>query len=325
MKSLTGAHWARGLLLAVSVIASTSASAAESTAISLTPGVIVDTQDAAVYLPDPSGHAKAVNMLDGRIAWTSTERAFPLMLRDNKLLALGVVEQFGFGMVLLLDPVNGAVLDRIAFDLPESVSADFLPQPNREFVVSTEPTSSGARLFWRFQSRPLQGALMVNADGEPEINVKDLSGALDIVLTGERAYARHLQRAVSPPRVLPPELTASERLREVQGRQFRGADDTALLATRAVDHPTLGSINQWSFHDRRSGKLLGSLESLYSAAPFVLADKTLIYRAAASGQMDAAGQWLEQPTRLVGYSLGSARELWATPLLDQTYRGVMPP
>jgi len=312
------ALWMTTALLTIAAFGSAHAASAGQP---LSPGVLVDSNTDVVYVVDKAGRMQAVNLSNGSIAWTSDERAYPLLVFNGSVLALGVVEQFGYGMVLLLDPRSGAIVDRIAFDLPEAVAASFTPSPERQFTVNAVGSAGNVRLHWRFQARPLRGALLEGAENE-EI---DLAGAVDIVSAGKRGYALPVRKAVAPPAALSPELLRAQKLAKVSGRQFRGADDAYVLATQALEHSSFGSINEWSFYDRRSGKLLGKLQSQYAFVPFLIQGKQLLYRAPAEGFADPSGQWVDKGVRLVGYDFERSRELWSVEMMDPEYRGAMPP
>lgn len=313
----------RGALFAA-VCAVAMISSATAGSLSLTPGIVVAPELTRAYAATPDGHVQAIELDGGRVDWISRERGLPLALVDGRLVALGSVEQFGLGMLLLIDPATGDARDRIAFDLPEEVSADLLPKPSRTFSATVVESGSGVRLYWSYRGRPLRGALLTRADGEPESNEgQTLEGAVDLVLGGSRAYAVTVSESVSYPLPVAPDLAAGEQLPGIEGRQFRAVDGAHVLATQAQE--IAGSQHHWTVYARSGGAALGSLSSVYAYAPFVVSGTQLVYRAAPSQQVSAADRQTELRTRLVGFDLRDERERWSVPVLDFFFRGPYPP
>lgn len=314
--------WCLGLGLAVGW-SGASALALDPDSTWLAPGVVVDSGRELAYVTAPDGHAQAIVLADGRVSWISHERALPLGMHRGQLIALAVTEQFGLGMVVLLDPATGNALDRVAFDLPEMVSADVLPAPQRRFVATLGATEDALRLYWRYEARPLRGAMLEAAAGTDGLVVQ--RGAVDLQFAGDRTYASTVRSAVEWPQLASPELTVSERLPGVGGSQFRAADAGHVLASSARSDAVLGWVNRWQIHDRTSGKLLGELDSPYALAPFVVRGDTLFYRALLSAQQGSDGRLVEQPTRLVAFDLRHSQPLWSVAVNDLVYRGPPPP
>jgi hypothetical protein len=289
-------------------------------------GIVVDDQLAVAFVADAEGMARAVVLADGRSNWVSGERAFPLALSQGKLVALASLDQFGMGMLLLLDPASGAPIDRIAFDLPETVSADTMPQPQRQFEIVAAPNANGVRLHWQYQSRPLRGAVIADPlTGEPSSSTTFDAGVIDLALDGTRALAIPVAGTLAAPPRYQPDVAPAQRLPGLRGVQFRAADDRHVLESLDVDDPLLGPAHRWIIHARDRSERLGSLVSAFSQAPFLVQGSTLVYRTGAVGQRTADGAWTEQPTRLVGYDLEHEIELWSVPVLELKFRGAMPP
>lgn len=315
----------RVVLLAALGAATLIGPASAASSLNLAPGVVVSADLTRAFVSASDGRVQAIELDGGRIAWTSMERASPLALVDGRLLALGSVEQSGLGMVLLLDPASGDARDRIAFDLPETVSADLFPQPSRSFAATLSETGGGLRLHWRYRGRPLRGALIAtDAEGEPDVGqATELEGAVDLLLGGSRAYAVPLRDVVDYPPTAAPDLAASEQLPGIVGRQFRAADSQHVLASQGEE--VAGGLNRWTVYARTGGTALGSLQSAYAYAPFVVAAGQLVYLAAPQQSLDADGRLTELPMRLVGHDLGDGRERWSVAVLDPQFRGPFPP
>lgn len=309
--------------LGISLIALSS----NASSLRLDAGVVLDDAAGIAYVADPAGFIQAIDISNGQTRWISNERGLPLDLSEQRLLALGTVEQFGLAMLLILDPASGSNVDRVAFDLPEWVSAELVAKPQRRFTVSTQAHSDGVRLYWDYQSRPLRGALIVDPDAplESDVGRRQMSGAVDISLGTRGSYALPVRHAYTAPTTASPNLAANERLPGLQGQQFRAADDQHVLVSRAVDNDPFGTINHWDIHQRQGGTLLGQLESHYALAPFVVRGDLLIYRSQPISIQTTSDQMLEHGPQLRAYDLKRQRQLWSVDVLDLEYRGPMPP
>lgn len=303
---------------------------AQADAIRLDSGVLIDTATHTAYITDPSGYLQAIALDNGAVRWVAGERGLPLDLTQGQLVALGTVQQFGLGMLLLLDPSTGAISDRVAFDLPEWVSAEIVAKPSRRFSMDSSLTADGMRLFWQYYTKPLRGALLSEGEGtgrEPEpADHRQMEGALDLHLDGSQgAYTLTVRDAqVRPPQRVP-NLSAEQRLPGLDGRQFRAANDTHVLLSSTLEHERYGVIHQWELHDRAGARRIGSLQSHYALAPFMVLDDVLIYRAQPLILEHASGDIEENGTQLRAYDLKRGAELWRVDVMDLEYRGPMPP
>ena len=307
---------------ALSAILAGPAFAQDAGTLSLAPGIVVDSNRELAFAVAPAGHAQAVVLADGRTLWSSSEPMLPLAIVDGRLLALSSTRQPGLGMLLIVDPASGNALDRVAFDLPETVSAEFIPGPNRSFTAQIADAGDGVRLHWRHESWPLRGAVVLDEDGGTDPRQVE-SGAIDISFGGDRAYATPLREAVAPPASASPAATSEEHLQGIPGVQYAAVDRAAILASVALEDPAAGY--RWTIHDRRSGRALGALESSYALAPFVVNGERLVYRAEAEGRLQADGSWINLETRVVGHDLRTGRPLWSLAVHPMVFRGPMPP
>jgi len=302
-------------------VASTPTHAAEPNALKLSPGILLDSQFTRAFFTDPAGFTSAVSLEDGRSLWLSGERAAPLALSGDRLLALGSLPTFGLGVILVLDPNTGNTVDRIAFDLPEGVDADVSPKPQREFTISAVPGAGGTRFYWHYQARPLRGA-MLEDQAEPETV---LHGAFDLRFNGNRGYLEALRGESREPRPESIEVGPQEHVANLAGRQFRAANGAHVLGSESLEDPVFGIVNRWTIVERAQERTLGSLTSPYAYAPFAVSGKTLWYRAQPISYRAESGEWIEQAARLVAYDLKNSREKWSVNVLDTVFRGAMPP
>jgi hypothetical protein len=308
----------RLILAAAAVLAGGSANAATDV---MAPGVLVDSATGRAYVADVGGRTQALTLAEGRALWASEEIALPLAERDGTVYALGQPGLVGVGTVLLLDAGTGVVRDRIAFDLPEHVEATVVATPKGRFTARLVDQDGTLRLYWRHVAQPLRGAY--------EAGVSELrsdSGAVDLRASGSRVVAVPVTEAVEAPPAPAVNLAADQAIAGLDGRQFRGMGDTAVLASDVVEDARHGLAWRWTFQSRASTRAAGSLVMPQSMAPFALVgDERVLFRAEAYGVRTAEGREQYEPTRLVLWDLAAGRERWRLPVLDPVYRGTLPP
>ncbi len=287
----------------------------------LAPGVLVDVDAGRAIVADAAGYAQAVSLADGASAWISSEPAFPLLETPGRLLALGRIEARGVGLLLLLDPADGSVLDRIAFDVPEDVVASVMPRPKAQFSVQAQATPEGARLFWREVAAPLRGAVYGDGSDEPRIS----EGAFDLVLDARRSLAIPLRDAVAPAAGPTPDLAPGERLSTLGERQFRGLADASAMSSAPVADATFGARWQWTVQVRGAGRAIVGPALPYAYLPFAVSGSTLVYRTEPAAWIDANGRTAGHPARLAAWDLARGVARWHVDVLDPVYRGPMPP
>ena len=283
-------------------------------------GVLVDAAAGRAYVTDATGILQARTLPDGRLVWSSAEMADPLLDFGDRMLALGRIDTKGVGLLLLLDLADGRVLDRIAFDLPEHVAAVLAPQPSAKFEINAERTAQGARLIWRHWSAPLRGAY-VPGESEPKYS----EGAFDVVLAAQRNLAVPLEQMPELPAAPSIELAPAERLPGLTGRQFRSADDDAVMAAEAVADPAFGTAWRLTLRTRASSRVAGSLTLPYSYVPFALLGETVLYRIEAAYWRDARGAVQGHPAQLVAFDLERGQQLWAVEVSPLQFNGPLPP
>lgn len=293
---------------------------AHAAATELARGVLVDAAHGRAWVTDATGTMQARALPDGRRVWSTTEPADPLLDLGEQLLALGRIDTKGVGLLLLLDAADGRVLDRIAFDLPEHVAAVLAPQPSAKFEMSAERTAQGARVTWRHWSVPLRGAYV---PGESDTTYSE--GAFDVTLSPQRNVVVPLAEVPALAAAPSIELSATERVPGLEGRQFRSADDSAVMAAEATPDPVFGTAWRLTVRARASGNAAGSISLPYSYVPFVLLDDIALYRTEAAYWRDARGEVQGHPAQLVAYDLTRGRQLWAVEVPPLQFNGPLPP
>lgn len=297
------------------------------TPVALSPGVLVDLAGEHAFAVDPDGFTQKLDLGNGAASWVSPEKAYPLVVADGLLVTLAAPDAPGSAVILLLDPGSGGVVDRVSFDLPESVSANFFPTPKRRFRAAARDTLEGVRIIWSQESRTLRGAAIVEIDaaGNEEINPGTVQqGAFDLVRDQERYYAIPVRTALAEPSPAPLALPAAARIPDLPGEQLRAADDRHVHVSEAVPHEQFGQVYRWSIHDR-TGARKGGYTSPYAFAPFVASDDLLVIRDQPFGHAERGDRWVERGARLVVIDLASGTERWSFQVLDSEYRGPMPP
>ncbi len=294
---------------------------------SLGTDIVVDPSGQTLYVVDPAGYAQAVAVDDGRRYWANTEQATPIAMVGGRLLVLGMPPQRGMGLLLMIDPATGVTVDRIAFDVPEDVTASAALRPLQRFRLQVESGTDGLRLRWQYTGRPMRGAL-IDADGDGDLSAESLaqveSGAFDIVTEGQRTLAIPVRDASEPTAPSGVALSAEESLQGIDGRQFRAADDAYVLASVATPDADLVTAYRWSIHAREDGRFLGRLDSPYAYAPFMVRGSLLVYRAEPTLVLQG-DKYVGQPSRLVAFDLATGAERWSVPVREAEYRGPMPP
>lgn len=292
--------------------------------IEIAPGVFADRDGKRVYLSNPSGFPEARDLDDGRLLWTGDEPALLLARVEDRWLALGQAGRYGWGMMLMIDAATGKVQDRIAFDLPESVSAAVGAEPMRRFDARVENSGSNLRLHWRYAARPLRGALLIE-DGAVASEGIELEGVLDVQINGTRTLAVPRLDVTPQPLRASPDLAPSQRIEGLGDRQFRSADDSHILAPESRSDDTFGTVWRWRLASRSEGLLETTLDQPFALAPFLMLEGRLLFQAPPVSYAKASGGWEQHGLRLVMHDLAEGRELWSVELLDREFRGVLPP
>ncbi len=302
-------------------------SAGNAASVVLSPGVLLDVESDRAFVVDPSGFTQHLDLGNGAARWVSPDKAYPLALADGVLVTLSAPDSSGTAVLLLLNPVSGEAIDRVSFDLPETVSANFFPRPKRRFQASAVDTPEGVRIFWRHEFQELRGAAIAEIDqaGNEVINpITVEAGSFDLVRDQNRYYAVPVRTDFSVPAVPALALGDAERVADVSGVQLRAADNRHIQTSQALPHDTFGQIYQWSIYNRQ-GERQGGYKSPYAHAPFVVTEGMMVIREQPFGYAESDGSWVERGTRLVVIDLASGTERWSFQVLDQEYRGPLPP
>lgn len=310
----------------IALIAGLASASASLAATRLGEGVLVNDAQTLAYAVTPAGSLEAIDLNDGRILWTSAERAWPLDVADGRLWAIAQGVQRGTGVLLAIDPADGQIRDRIAFDVPEQVDTSAEPRWYRRFQARLAEEGGRKRVYWHFWSAPKRGAL-IQEEGETGAaaqGVREVIGAFDIEVAAGQIYAVPVRQSVEFPLDPAAQLAAGERLPNLAGLQYRAADEAEVLVSEPRADAVYGRLYRWQFHSRSGGSALGSFDYPLAYAPFLSTGGQVLVRAGAIG-FDAGNGWEERPVRLLSIDLASGRERWSVPLYDTQPNGAMPP
>ncbi len=292
-------------------------------AFQMAPGVLVDAsgQASVTWVADAQGRVAAIDLDNGSVRWRGPAEGLPLALVEQQLVVLGRPERAGQLSLQLLDPETGAVRGGVLGDLPDGVLASPDPQPNRRFDATADLSSGSLKIRWTYAEWPLRGALLAKKAGVDNER-RELDGVVSVDFGANRVQAIS---GLGMPAPRTPDLTDAERVRNLDGVQFRGADDLTVQVSTAVADEVLGTQWRWSLHDRTSGRALGNAVLPNASAPFLLRGTQLLWRSEPLTRRQPSGDYETLAARLVAQDLASGRELWSVDLLDRNYRGVMPP
>ena len=289
----------------------------------LAPGVLIGGADfpSSAWIADDVGRVASINLDNGAMNWRGPAEGLPLTVRDGKLIVLGRPERSGQMNLLLLDPASGSKLGNLVGELPDGVLASPYAQPNRTFTAVADNSTGALRVIWTYSEWPLRGAVLED-DTSPDAGRREFNGVMTVDLS---ANTLQLSTTPSAPVIVAADLTGSERVPGVKGTQFRSADGVYAQAASPVADDVLGTAWRWVLLERSSTRAVAELQLPYSHAPFLVRANRLFWQSPPIAKRQASGDYLQQSLRLVCQDLTTGLELWSVNLLDQEFRGVLPP
>lgn len=313
-----------GLALALLVLLAPGASMAAGDPLrSLYDGVVVDSASGAAYVMSPRGGVDALELATGNVIWNSRDAAKPLLIKDGKLLAQARPGKDGELVVVALDAKAGKPAGRVDIEIPGFVRANVLDGPSRKFRAQAFEAADGAVVVtWTAEEgRALQGLVEPEEDGTP---VQDAAAAAKTpTLSGAVKIDVAAGRAVPVSGAEPRSLTAQVAGDAIDARQIRSIDGRHILRSERNPEGGLWNRYRWTITDA-AGVKLGSVEAPVSMAAFVVSGNQLFYVAQPSVRREE-NKLVEQPLRLRALDLRTGAELWASAVVDSTYRGPFPP
>lgn len=344
------------LALAFGLLAGLAATAGASS-VQLHEGVLVSSDDGAVYVMTREGGIDALDPAAGHVVWRTHEAAKPLLLDGATLVAQTEPARSGELLVTVFDTRGaGTPLHRARLALPEGVVGAVDQSLRSTFVVDASRADQGVVIDWKSQVRPAKGVPpWVRGDLEgPGLGTAKSAGTTrrsdgTAVETTRRERGRavldldsgDLEKAAalgkaddarSPVRASGPmlaELAADQRLAGIDGRQFLSADGRHVLGSVRGPAGQVRTGHRWTLFDRQSGETVGTAMVPVSARPFVVRDGVLVlvtpprYYRAATGS-GAADDWAIESYTVRGIDLRTGAERWAREVRDAEYRGPVP-
>jgi hypothetical protein len=331
MKNAVRAAWALALLVGLLAPALAFAQTAASVS-ALHDGVVVDAGRGLAYVMNSKGGIDALDLATGNVRWTSTAAVKPLALVDGVLLAQAATAQAGELPVVALD-AKGSAKSQLRIPLPAGVLAQAIDGPTRRFQANVFVAEDGAVVVaWAAtDEKPLQGMVPPEMDGtqapaadavpasavaEPKTGAARLDLANGRVAEVVSDKAKVLQ--------LTPRRAGAAAAKGLDlRRQLPSVDGRHVLSTEPV--AAAGGVKRyrWTITDAAGAKV-GSVESPVSRASFVVAGDRVLYVAPRAARVEG-GRLIEEPLRLQTVDLKSGSNVWASAVIDTTFRGPFPP
>jgi hypothetical protein len=173
----------------------------------LCPGVVVDPVRGAAYLMNPQRGIDAIELSSGRLIWSTSAAAKPLVLSDQRLVAQAETagDAHSLRIVVLDTKRAGKAVLEASLPLPPDVSPSINDGLGARFTVDARAGDGVVSIWWSFSQRTVSG--MFRPGGTPE---RTQSGAARVDLKTGRveslsaAQARALQRGDSAAGKPPP-------------------------------------------------------------------------------------------------------------------------
>lgn len=320
MKMSVRAGMAATLLALLALLTPGASMAAGDSIRALHEGVVIDSASGAAYVMSPQGGIDALELATGNVMWKSRDAAKPLLLKDGKLLAQARPGKDGQLVVMALDAKGGKTQGRVDIEIPSFIRANVLDGPSRKFRAQAFESADGAVVVtWTAEEgRALQGLVEPENEGTPvqtaaaAAKVPTLSGAVKVDVAAGRA--------VPVSDVEPRSLTAGN---VADSRQMASIDGRHILRSERNPEGGLWNRYRWTITNA-AGVKLGSVEAPVSMAEFVVSGNQLFYVAQPSVRKEE-NKLIEQPLRLRALDLRTGAELWASAVVDSTFRGPFPP
>lgn len=308
----------RTILVALFTLCAGAATASES--LSLSPNAVLGADRTALYVSAPDLSLRAYGVGDGKPLWSTAIPGRPLAEINGRLITLGAPPQAGVARFQVLNADTGALISKVDAVLGAPMRAEVAPQPGSSFAVTAEAMADDhLRIHWRYEARPLRGALLAENDDHSEY--VETAGTVDLILAGDQTQVQ-LREAMSAPVFLP--RVAAEKQKTKLSPQFRARDDAHVMISREVSDPVFGVRYQWEVYARGESERLGTATALLPYSSFAVTGSTLLMQALPYSTHSAEGE-LSVGEHIIGIQLGSGAERWRIAVLNSRYEGPLPP
>jgi hypothetical protein len=360
------------MLVAVFICTAGSNSAAESkgkmhpaaSGFQLRPGVVVNAGRGVVFVMNHNRGIDADDLSLGRVLWSTTIAAKPLLEFDDRLVAQAEAHNDGtLPIVVLNSRTGGEPIFEADVPLPAGVSAFIDDRLGAQFSVAARTEPAASFVSWRSMRTAISGVYRPGAAqtresrGAARIDLK--TGQVHPLRSDELVESRdhwpapvqHLLQSgalrVRPWRAGNLILAAESRgdrmvLERWDGASgqafssielepgfsvaFASSDDRLILTRKAIgaDAATGWQNYEWTIYSLETCQQVAKIRMLISAAPFFIWHSILVYESRPYGRR-INGAWTEEPLELRAVDLKTRTEAWKIRLRDTVYRGPPPP
>jgi len=320
-------------LLATSSLATFAASGrSDSGSVTLRPGVVVDGAHAIAYVMHPEGGIEALDLQHGTPLWRSRDAERPLALSGSQLIAQARPGDQGELRIVALDvQSNGVRRSEADLPMPAGIRADAVETMQQFFHVRAAPTAQGVVVSWDSELRP---NLVPRTLGRIDLSaVSTRSGAKRTAWGGWQGNALFDPQAG---RLMPLDdvqaqifaaslksTTALLSPPDATERVFTSVDGQYRLTSRPGTSKDANHRYSWTISEVSSGRVLGTIDSRVSMAPFSIVGNQVIHVAMPRTHGKGAGR-IDLPLRLRAVDLTTGSELWSRELRDPEFRGPTP-
>jgi hypothetical protein len=327
----------------------------------IAPGVAVDDRGSTVFLTSPERRLEARDVATGALRWSSAEAVRPLAAAAGRVLAQADAPAGRLDLVLL-DAASGRRIAAEALALPEGVTAPIDEVLGTRFDVRVEQAGPEARIDWRWEQRPVRGALLEDDDAD----VRRAEGAVVVHLAAARFTAAPPRAVPQGPPPLPASLDAEaaagsfrERPLRIGARlvatrenpdgslqlkrwsdtgaplpdmplpagvtlQMGSADGAHVLVSAPAGGRAPDRAHAWTVVSLATGLAVAAFRAPTGAAPFVVAAGRVLVVEPPLGYRAADG-WREEPRRIEAFDTRADRVVWTQPMRNFAYRGPVAP
>jgi len=318
-------------ILAITLVSNASAQQVPTApSLKLAPGVIVDPDRGFAYVMSTEGGIDAVELARGTRVWHSNAAAKPLVLAGDLLVCQGDARSGNNALEIVIVNVRQRGESVLARTVPlaSGVQVSIDAMLTGTFTSSALVVGREVVVSWAYAAHPER------ARGMPDTTPRDdKSRQAPAAPPARGSFRMDLSSGEVTP--LPPEqapavvpapsnLGPRARLPNVPDLQFLSADSLHVLGVQRIAADPAWERFRWSIHQRVSGAKVGEFGAHWSWAPFVVLGAQIIYLT--PPYMRRTDQKLaEEPNKFRAADLATGRELWAWPVRDTAYRGLIPP
>ncbi len=330
----------------------------------LRPGVIVDAGRGVVFVMDRNREIDADDLSSGKVLWSTTIAAKPLLTFDDRLVAQAETHNVGTLPIVVLNSQTGQSIFEAAIPLPAGVSAFIDDRLGAQFSVTAQTKPAALFFSWRSTRTVISGVYRPGAPETHEIqwcraNRVFTTGQIQSMNSNELVESRDqwpatVQHLVDSRALLMPPWRAGSLILGAQRRgdrivlerwdgasgqalsnielqpgfsvAFASSDNQVILTRKAIgaDRATGQQNYEWAMYSLETGQPVAKIRMPISAAPFFIWHSILVYESRPYGRL-INGTWTEEPLELRALDMRTGADSWKVLLRDTAYRGQPPP